>query len=348
MPLKLSKRGATYYLRGTVAGNRIYESTGCSKRSEAEAYANRRETEIRQRHAFGEAETLKFAEAALTYMELGNEARFLAKILLYFGEDQRLIDIDNATLARAARDLYPNAAPATIRRQLITPVSAVYTLAAKEGKVPPRTFARPKGDQQRTRWLTPEEMERLLSAAAPHLAPILAFLVGTGARTSEALGLDTRNYYPNTGEAFLEETKNKHPRMLRAPERSRDMIEAWGRPEDGRLFRTPKGAPYKLTKNSGGNIGQGLAAARIAAKLSGDITAHTLRHTWATWYYSATHDFGGLLDLGGWRKSDMAMRYRKIAPADLPDRLAAHGWHFDRLGRDLTPLPETPLLRVVK
>jgi len=68
------------------------------------------------------------------------------------------------------------------------------------------------------------------------------------------------------------------------------------------------------------------------AGLGADVTPHVLRHTWATWFYSQTRDFGGLLDLGGWRKADMAQRYRKIAPADLPARLMAHGWDYTQTG----------------
>ena len=53
-----------------------------------------------------------------------------------------------------------------------------------------------------------------------------------------------------------------------------------------------------------------------------------MRHTWATWFYAQTRDFGALLDQGGWAKADMANRYRKIAPDDLTDRLLAMGWNF--------------------
>ena len=67
--------------------------------------------------------------------------------------------------------------------------------------------------------------------------------------------------------------------------------------------------------------------AAAAAGLEG-ITPHVLRHTWATWYYAATHDFGGLLDKGGWRQSDMANRYRKAAPKTLARDLLAAGWDF--------------------
>jgi integrase len=67
---------------------------------------------------------------------------------------------------------------------------------------------------------------------------------------------------------------------------------------------------------------------REAAGLGEDIVPYTLRHTWATWFYARTKDFGRLLDLGGWNKADTANRYRKAAPADLGNRLLEHGWDF--------------------
>lgn len=69
-------------------------------------------------------------------------------------------------------------------------------------------------------------------------------------------------------------------------------------------------------------------AARDAAGLGREVTPHVLRHTWATWFYAQTKDFGGLMDLGGWAKADMANRYRKIAPDDLAARLRRIGWEF--------------------
>lgn len=137
--LKLVRRhkGGNYYLRGTVAGQHIYESTGCGIRSAAEAIRIRRESEILARHACGKSATLTFAAAALTYMESGGQARYLTRILRHFGPDTLLEDIDNATVNTAASALYPDAAPATINRQLITPISAVVNMAAENDLIVP-------------------------------------------------------------------------------------------------------------------------------------------------------------------------------------------------------------------
>lgn len=347
MPIKLYKRGKMYHARGTIAGQRIRESTGCSNRRHAEAWAIRRESEILQRHALGIEATLTFAEAALAYIETGGETRFLGRIIDYFGPDTLVAEIDNSKLLYAAGDLYPDAAPATVNRQLIGPVSAVVNMAAENGLAQPRRFRRLKARGARTRWLDPAEFDRLLSHAAPHLVPILALLIGTGCRASEALGAAHSEWHPDTGELWLPETKNGHPRMVQMPARARDLVVAGAAPE-GRLLRTPKGHPYVLRDNGGGQIQTAFNTARDQAQLGDDVTPHVLRHTWATWFYAQTRDFGRMLDLGGWRTTSTAERYRKIAPADLGDRLHRYGWDFTRLGNQLPPITRGAHLRAVR
>lgn len=322
------KTGGNWYLRGTVAGHSIHESTGTSERRIAEAIRIRREAELLERRAYGPKATVTFAEAALTYLESGGEGRFLTQILRHFGPDTLLAQIDNATVNRAALAIYPDARGATINRQLITPISAIINMAAKNDLCSPRHFKRRADDRKRLRWLTPEEAERLIAAAPPHLLAPLGLLLGGGCRTGEALALDVSTFYPNTGEAYLPDTKNGHPRMIRLPTRALDMVLSQDIPDVGPICRTPKGMPYVIRENGGGQIAGAFRKACEAADLGPEVTPHVLRHTWATWFYAQTRDFGGLLDLGGWQKADMANRYRKIPPSDLAGRLFAHGWDF--------------------
>lgn len=331
MPLTLTRRrpGGNYYMRGTVQGVSLYESTGTSRRAEAEAIAHRRESEIRDRVAHGRAATLTLAEAALTYMGAGGERRFLAPILQHFGPDALLSEIDNAAVSAAEAALYPNAAPATVNRQLVTPLSAILTLAADDGLIAPRRLKRRKGDQARWRWLTPEEAEALLGAAQPAFRPLLALLLGTGCRAGEAVAIEAGSFHPATGEAWLFRTKTERPRMLRMPRRAVEIILERPLPEIGPVIRRPDGAPYRIAgPNQGGQFKTAFHRTRDKAGLGPEVTPHVLRHTWATWYYAATHDFGGLVDLGGWSSADMANRYRKAAPRDLAQRLLDHGWDF--------------------
>lgn len=162
MGLKLTRRkpGGSWYIRGTVAGHRVYESARTGDRRAAEALRIRREAELLERASLGRKATATLAEAALAYMETGGEARFLLPILDHAGPDLRLSEVTSEWLREAAHALYPDAAPATVNRQLITPVSAVVNMAAAEGLCDHRRFRRWKEPKGRLRWLTPRRRRR--------------------------------------------------------------------------------------------------------------------------------------------------------------------------------------------
>lgn len=258
-----------------------------------------------------------FWKAAEAYKDAGGEARFLPRIMMHFGRHACVEDIGEVEIAEAGAALYPDASPATIRRQVRVPIVAVLRFARGE---------RRQGgtDTPRTRWLTPEEAERLLDCAG-RIRPMVAFLLGSGCRTGEMFALEAQHVNTATRQAFIEDTKNGHPRWVTLPEKAWRELPV---PEVGAVFRTPKGLPYALREKGGGQIQGAFNKARDLAGLGGDVTPHSLRHTHATWFYAQTKDLFGLMQQGGWRKADMALRYTKLAPADLSDTLLKYGWDF--------------------
>lgn len=328
MPLTLFKRGNIWHVRGTIAGQRVRQSTGLGDKRKADLYRARLETQAIERHTLGRQATLTFSQAALTYLEAGGEGRFMAALLDYFGPEFLLSDIDSDAVNRAAKAIYPDSAPATINRQLITPLSAVLNLAAEQGLCPARKLRRRREPKGRLRWLTPTEAEALIASCEPRLMPLIIFLLGTGCRAGEAFALHRNDLHLDDGQAYISDTKTGQPRMVRFPAKTRRALAAYGLPEAGAVFRTPKGRPYVVRENGGGQIQGAFNKARDAAGLGHDVTPHVLRHTWATWFYAQTRDFGHLMDLGGWSKADTANRYRKIAPDSLGLDLLRLGWDF--------------------
>lgn len=294
-----------------------------------------------------------FYRAAEAYVTEGGEARFLPRIVAWFGPDAMVEDIDETMIAACAAALYPGRSPDTHRRQVRVPIRAVLRLAAGERR-------RRSTDTKLKRWLTPEEAERLIAAAArltlpnhsrpePYTLQKIAFLLGSGCRTGECFAVEAKHWNAATRQCLIEGVETgagktaASARWVRLPARA---VELMGDlPECGRLFRTPYGQPIELRRNGGGQMQAAFNRARDAAGLGPEVTPRTLRHTWATWYYAQTRDFAGLMDLGGWDKADTAMRYRKAAPDDLPDRLLAHGWEF---GQDLGKYAPRKDLRLVK
>src|SRR5580700_3202922 len=99
MSLRLyRKRGSpNLYVRGTVRGIVVDESSGVADKSAAETIRARREWECIQESVFGRKSTASFLEAAVSYMEAGGERRFLAPLIEHFGT-QPLATVDQAAI----------------------------------------------------------------------------------------------------------------------------------------------------------------------------------------------------------------------------------------------------------
>jgi excisionase family DNA binding protein len=161
------KRGSpNWYIRGTVRGITVDESSRVAEKSAAEAIRIQREAECLQASVFGRKATVSFLQAAVDYMEQGGERRFVGPLIDHFGTCA-LASIDQAVIEHAAKLLCPKAAPSTANRQIHTPISAILKHAADRGWCEYRRVKRPPQPKGRTRWLSPEEAERLIQASPP-------------------------------------------------------------------------------------------------------------------------------------------------------------------------------------
>jgi integrase len=261
-------------------------------------------------------------------MENGGERRFIKPLLDHFGT-RPLAEIGQAEVERASRAIYPGAAPATINRQIHTPMSAILRHAHKRGLCDLSELERPRQPKGKVRWLRPDEAQRLIAACSPHMRPLVAFLFYTGARVSEALYLDWRSVDLGRAHVIFADTKNGETRGV--PLHSQIVAVLANLPHrDGAVFRRPDGRPYAAKGDGGGQIKTGFRAACRRAGIE-QFTPHDCRHTWATWHYAANRDPQGLMELGGWKSERMVWRYahvnkERLAPsiANLPD-LASGG-----------------------
>lgn len=352
MSLKLVKRGAVWHIRGTVAGQRVQETTGTADRADAEERLAVRSTEIWKRRYLGERETVTFAEAALSYIEhknpAANDRRLIERLLDHFcpgwqapnpnsARYTRAADINQLALDRAiAAVVGSQAAPATKLRNVITPLTAILSHAARRGWCERPTFERPKQPKGKTRWLTPAEAEALLAAAGKHLRPLLLFLLGTGARMAEAIELDWRDVDLAAAKAVFRVTKTGRERAAKLPTAVVAALTAMpGR--DGRVFRRPDGKPYANKERRGGGqikkaFGGACRRAGLGAMVAGrkrdangnpqarfkpNLTPHDLRHTWASWLYALTRDPMLVMVEGGWMGLGLVQRYAHLMPSHM-------------------------------
>jgi len=185
MPLTLvpprKGKSPNYRVRGTIRGRYINETTGTSSRELAEAIRIKREAQLLQESVFGARASRTFNEAAIGYIEavsptgtqrdmvigrIRKDGSITPCLVTDFGS--RIVDTINQEAVDAViRKRFAECKPGTIVRNLIAPLTAVLTWAAKRKWCEVPRFERPKYDDRRRRWATREEVVRLLDAAAP-------------------------------------------------------------------------------------------------------------------------------------------------------------------------------------
>jgi integrase len=327
MPLKLIPPGRhgspNFYIRGTVRGVTVDETTGTDDRKRAEEIRIRRESEILDRRIHGIRKTATFLEASVMYLEAGGSSRYVDTVARHFGTTP-LDQIDQLAIEKAAFKLYPKAGPATRNRQVFTPVSAVLHFAAKRKLCDRPIIERPEMPKGRVRWLTLDEANRLISKCSPHLKPLITFLLYTGARLSEALYLDWKDVDLNRAHVSFLDTKtgddrgvSLHPGLV--------VTLANIKHREGTVFRRPDGKPYEVKDDGGGQIKTAFNGACRRAGIT-NFTPHDCRHTWATWHYAQNRDLIALMKLGGWKSERMVLRYAHVNVDNLSASQAALPW----------------------
>lgn len=329
MPLKIFRRPGVgnWYVRGTVRGQHVYESTGTDSKKSAEEYRAKREADLLEQAVHGKRAVATFLEAAVLYLEAGGDARFVGHydegtrkwtgLIGHFGE-KKLSAIGQIELDVAARSLYPKASPETRNRQVYTPFIAIWKKAELRGLCEVRRWERPRmAAKPRDRWATVDEVERMVAAAAWHLGPLVVFLAYTGARMSEAMGLDWSDVDETAAWVVFRETKRKdedrgvplHPCALEALKQIRH--------REGRVFLTPADEPYYDTgKMAGGQVKTAWAGMCRRAGVAG-VTPHTMRHTFSTWLTAAGVTERIRDELMGHSSTDTGRRYAHVPRAEL-------------------------------
>lgn len=306
--LKLVRRKGrrNLYIRGSVRGQTVYESTETSDKGRADEIRIKREAELLDRSIHGASATATFLEAAVMYMEHGGERRYLASLIERL-RSTPLAKIDQRVIDQIASMMKPDTSPATRNRQIYTPIGAVLHFAAERGLCDHIKIRRPKQPRGRVRWLEPSDRKRLIDACSPHMREIVTFMFDTGARVGETLYLDWADVNLQRRTVTFPETKNGEARTIRLTNRVFELMANTNR-RDGRVFLTHRGEPYAHRDGGGGQLDKGFKAAVRRAGIS-DFHPHDCRHTWATLFYRATKDINALMRLGGWKSFKMVERY---------------------------------------
>jgi len=164
-----------------------------------------------------------------------------------------------------------------------------------------------KEPQGRLRWLTQEEITRLLEACAKsknkQLRAAVVVALNTGLRRGELMGLTWNRVDLSRGVIRLELTKSGRRREVPMNDDSYQGLVSLGPKADGRVFKT------RYIQTAYNNA---VAAARLD-----DVNFHTLRHTFASWAVMRGVTLKELQELLGHASLAMTMRYAHLAPEHL-------------------------------
>ena len=178
----------------------------------------------------------------------------------------------------------------------VVAVRGFHKFAVREGltQVDPATAVRPPSPAKRLPKALPlADIEAILDAAgSPGTAlalrdrALLEVLYGTGARISEAVGLDLDDLDPEQGTVLLRGQGSKE-RIVPVGSFALDAVQSYlvrGRPE---LSAVGRGLPAVFLNARGGRLSRQsawtvLAKAADRAGVTAEVSPHTLRHSFAT------------------------------------------------------------------
>ena len=328
MPLDVRRRPGRegWWITGTVTpagaaqGVRIRRRAGSDDLRVAREEATALEASILRDHHLGRRPAARgWGEAVASYTQAepraAGELRRLIRLTKHLG-DTPLDRLGQEAVDRARGSLLrPGASTATALREVVVPIRAVLRHAARRGWCPEPMLETPAVTAGRTRALLPAEAESLIAAAAPHLRPLLTWLICTGCRLGESLALDWADVDLQAARARLwgDTTKAGKSRLVTMPPAA--VAALAGLPHrDGAVFRTPSGTPYRQSGDGyGGQIKTAWRTACREAGLSG-VSPHDLRHTWASWSWAMDRDLLALKAAGGWSTVALVERYAHLLP----------------------------------
>lgn len=321
MPLRLiryPKRSPHWYIRGTVRGEAVFETSGTDDKEAADAIRIKRESGILDRSIFGKGATVTFAEATVSYLAAGGEARFIGEwdaatntgaLLVGHFAFTPIAQIGQAEADAAADKLYPGTLAATRKRSVYVPICAVLNHAARKKWCARPMISHPSVPMPVTNWSSPERLEKLLPHCKPQMRRFVMVGTYTGARLSEILRIDwDRDVSLQLRAIVLRKTKNGEMRTVHIPDPL--LIELARVPAEDR-----HGPMFKWTNKVSVYVPLQNACKRAGVEY---LPPHQQgRHTYATWLRSyAGLDLVGLKEAGGWKNIQSVVRYAHVTPGE--------------------------------
>ena len=300
-------------------GRRVREKVGTSKRL-AEIALQKRKVQIAENRFLDIKKKPKITLKELIELYLKEYAEpnkksysteiFRANNLLsYFGENELAVEITPLDIEKYKSYRKDKVKTSTVNREIAF-LKHVYTKGIEWGKVydnPVKKVKLFKEDNRRLRFLSQDEIIRLLNFAQGQMKAIIITALNTGMRLSEILNLKWRDVDFDTGFITILNSKSGEKREIpisnTLAESLRNVIRHIG---SEYVFNNKYGKPVKDIR---GSFKKALKLACIT-----DFRFHDLRHTFASHLVMKGTDLMTVQELLGHKTLEMTMRYSHLSP----------------------------------
>jgi integrase len=322
MPLYKQDGSDFWFVDFSIGRKRVRRSTGTTSKQAAQEYHDRLKADLWRQAKLGDSPDPTWDEAVARYLREKSDKRSIEhdKEMLRWSapylKGKRLSEITNDTLEnliderRIGRSNRTKAGTtnATINRHLDA-VMRVLNQAVLWGWLPAAPKKRKlKESRGRLRWLTADEIQRLLAEVQPHMGDMIRFTLATGLREQNVLGLEWNQIDMPRRVAWIHSDQAKMGRAISVPLNDSALT----------VLERRKGIhPTLVFTWAGKRIRLATSAAWYRAlkraKID-DFTWHGLRHTWASYHVMNGTPLAVLKELGGWTDMDSVMRYAHLCP----------------------------------
>lgn len=325
------------------SGKRVRRSTGTADRKEAVAIEAKWKLESHQERQWGREPDRSIEEVMVAFLKGTTEKRshvedkYMAKRWRSYLIGRSIQSIKPADIHQYITDRKAGGiGPATVNRELAFMAACVNFCNRALGWTLPNPFKghKLKEPEGRTRWVTREEADHLITMArqqtrAPWLADLMTLALNTGMRRGELLGLEWGRVDLQARRIRLEarHTKAGKGRTVPLNDTARAALINQAR---FRAVHCPA-SPWVFCDKAGNRLRTVKTSFITACRLSGieDFHFHDLRHTCAAWLVSAGVPLPEVRDLLGHSTVQMTERYAHLSPENLRAAVSV----LDRLSR---------------
>lgn len=324
MSLFRHPKSAYWWVRFTIGGREVRQSSGTKERADAEEFEHKlrarywREAHLGEKHhTWKEARERWIRERAgkrsLERDErIFTEYRELDAVGLRDIDAEALVTVRTAREAAIVRNGKRTVAVSTVNREFAL-IRAVLNRAVKVWHWLEHVPAVPMAETALgdPRWLTRAQFRELVKLLPKHSADMARLAVATGMRRGNITGLTWDRVDLKEKFAYVPGSQAKGGRGIPIPLNAEAIavLKRWKGKHATHVFVFRKKPVYKLTTRR-------WAEACKAAGLDG-LRFHDLRHTWASWHAQAGTPAYALRELGGWASDQMVKRYAHLDASGL-------------------------------